>query len=125
MAWWEWLVIGAAVGVFALVSLTWVVRRTLRGRAILRLSFREKLRFGRLLLSDSRTPLPARAALAFLIGYLLLPFDLVPDFVPVVGQLDDLIVLAAVIALLLWLIDGDLLDEAIARSRAETAARTG
>jgi uncharacterized membrane protein YkvA (DUF1232 family) len=43
------------------------------------------------LLRDPRVPRRAKLALALLIGYLACPFDLVPDFIPVVGQLDDAI----------------------------------
>ena len=51
----------------------------------------------RRLLTDPRVPLRSRLALVALLGYLLCPIDLVPDFVPVAGQLDDAIVLAIVL----------------------------
>lgn len=50
------------------------------------------------LLGDPRVPTRAKIAVALLIPYLALPFDLVPDFIPVVGQLDDAIFVAAVVA---------------------------
>jgi len=50
------------------------------------------------LLGDPRVPRRAKVAVALLIPYLALPFDLVPDFIPVVGQLDDAILVAATIA---------------------------
>jgi uncharacterized membrane protein YkvA (DUF1232 family) len=50
------------------------------------------------LLRDPRVPRRAKIALALLIPYLALPFDLVPDFIPVAGQLDDAILVAAAIA---------------------------
>ncbi len=43
-------------------------------------------------------PRRAKAALGLLVLYLALPFDLVPDFIPVAGQLDDALLVAAVIA---------------------------
>jgi uncharacterized membrane protein YkvA (DUF1232 family) len=43
-------------------------------------------------------PRRAKAALLVLLAYLLLPFDVVPDFVPVVGFLDDAVAVAAVLA---------------------------
>jgi uncharacterized membrane protein YkvA (DUF1232 family) len=49
------------------------------------------------LLADSRVPRRRKLILAGLIGYLALPFDLVPDFIPVAGQLDDVLVVGLVL----------------------------
>ena len=49
------------------------------------------------LLRDERVPRRRKLLVAGLVGYLALPFDLVPDFVPVAGQLDDVIVVAVVL----------------------------
>jgi uncharacterized membrane protein YkvA (DUF1232 family) len=48
----------------------------------------------RRLLGDSRMPRRYRAVVVALLGYLALPFDVVPDFIPVAGQLDDAVVVA-------------------------------
>ena len=48
----------------------------------------------RRLLGDPRTSRRQRALLVALLGYLALPFDVVPDFIPVAGQFDDAIVVA-------------------------------
>jgi uncharacterized membrane protein YkvA (DUF1232 family) len=48
----------------------------------------------RRLLGDARMPRRHKALLVGLLGYLALPVDLVPDFIPVAGQLDDAIVVA-------------------------------
>jgi uncharacterized membrane protein YkvA (DUF1232 family) len=48
------------------------------------------------LLQDRRVPRRAKLALALLIPYLASPLDLVPDFIPVAGQLDDAILVAIV-----------------------------
>lgn len=49
--------------------------------------------------SDPGLPKPARLIPGLIAAYLLSPIDLVPDFIPVLGQMDDLIV----VGLLLWL----------------------
>jgi uncharacterized membrane protein YkvA (DUF1232 family) len=49
------------------------------------------------LLRDPRVPRQKKLLLVGLAGYLALPFDLIPDFIPVVGQLDDVIVVALVL----------------------------
>jgi uncharacterized membrane protein YkvA (DUF1232 family) len=46
------------------------------------------------LLGDPRMPRRYRAVVVALLGYLALPFDVVPDFIPVAGQLDDAVVVA-------------------------------
>ena len=48
----------------------------------------------RRLLGDPRVPRRRKVVLGVLVGYLLMPIDLVPDFIPVAGQLDDVIVAA-------------------------------
>jgi uncharacterized membrane protein YkvA (DUF1232 family) len=51
----------------------------------------------RRLARDPRVPRRRKLALMLLAAYLLLPFDLVPDFIPVAGQLDDAILVALVL----------------------------
>jgi uncharacterized membrane protein YkvA (DUF1232 family) len=53
------------------------------------------------LLGDPRVPRRRKLLLALLIAYLALPFDAVPDFIPVAGQLDDAIVVALVLRVIL------------------------
>ena len=48
-----------------------------------------------------QTPKLAKALLWLAIGYLLMPFDLIPDFLPVIGQLDELVIIPI---LLYWAI---------------------
>ena len=48
----------------------------------------------RRLAADRSLPRSARVVLAVLAGYLVVPFDLVPDFLPVIGYADDAIVVA-------------------------------
>jgi uncharacterized membrane protein YkvA (DUF1232 family) len=58
----------------------------------MRLPLAHKLRFATRLAVDARVPLPARMALFALLVYLAMPLDIIPDFIPVIGYLDDLLV---------------------------------
>jgi uncharacterized membrane protein YkvA (DUF1232 family) len=49
------------------------------------------------LLRDPRVPRRAKIAVALLVPYLAFPFDVVPDFIPVVGALDDAVLIALVV----------------------------
>ncbi|MCA9913439.1 MAG: DUF1232 domain-containing protein [Anaerolineae bacterium] len=69
---------------------------------------------------DPRTPWYARGLALLILGYALSPLDLIPDFVPVLGYLDDLILLPLGIALALRLIPQEVLAEA--RANAEQAS---
>lgn len=60
---------------------------------------------------DERTPASGKAVLGGAIGYLLLGRDLVPDDIPIVGGLDDLVVAALAIDLFLEGVPDELLDE--------------
>jgi len=51
----------------------------------------------RRLLRDARISRARKALVVALLGYLALPFDVVPDFIPVAGQLDDAVVVALVL----------------------------
>jgi uncharacterized membrane protein YkvA (DUF1232 family) len=61
---------------------------------------------------DARTPWYAKALIAVLIAYSLSPIDLIPDFIPILGYLDDLILIPLGISLAIKLVPGDIYDEA-------------
>jgi uncharacterized membrane protein YkvA (DUF1232 family) len=63
------------------------------------------------LLRDPRVPRRQKALLVGLVGYLALPFDLVPDFIPIAGQLDDAIIVALVLRSLIRSGGDDLIRE--------------
>ena len=65
----------------------------------------------RRLLADDRIPRRRKLALVALLGYLASPIDLVPDFIPVAGQLDDVLAVILVLRFVLRSADEDLLAE--------------
>ena len=71
---------------------------------------------------DPRTPWYARAVVAAVAAYALSPIDLIPDFIPVLGLLDDAVLLPLGIALALRLIPSDVIAECRARAAEAFAA---
>jgi uncharacterized membrane protein YkvA (DUF1232 family) len=65
----------------------------------------------RRLLGDEPVPRPRKLLLAVMIGYLVMPIDLVPDFIPIAGQLDDAISVALVLRFVLRAAGPQLLRE--------------
>ena len=61
---------------------------------------------------DSRTPWYSRVAVLLVIAYSLSPVDLIPDFIPVLGYLDDLILIPLGISLAIKLIPKEIIAEA-------------
>jgi uncharacterized membrane protein YkvA (DUF1232 family) len=67
---------------------------------------------------DQRTPWYAKVWLALVLGYLASPIDLIPDFIPVIGYLDDLLLVPAGLALAVRVIPRDVIDDCRVRARA-------
>ncbi len=72
---------------------------------------KQELSVYRLLLQDSRTPRISKFFLGVAVGYAILPFDLIPDWIPVIGHLDDLVVVPALVIISLKLIPDELVQE--------------
>ncbi len=64
-----------------------------------------------LALKRKDTPLPAKIAAGLTVGYALSPIDLIPDFIPILGLLDDIIILPMLIALSVKLIPKEIMEE--------------
>jgi len=60
---------------------------------------------------DPRVPWYAKALAMAIAAYALSPIDLIPDFIPVLGYLDDLVIVPAGILLVVWLIPAPLMAE--------------
>jgi uncharacterized membrane protein YkvA (DUF1232 family) len=101
-----------------------VLRNSEMGRLVGRaaaLPLRRKLRLAGRLLTDRRVPLAARAILPALVLYLAMPLDLIPDFIPVLGYLDDLLVVLAAAWLFLRLVPSAVLEGHVAALEEEGA----
>ena len=73
--------------------------------------FKQELRLYRSILSDPRTPKLTKLLLGCAMGYAVSPVDLIPDFIPVVGHLDDAIIIPVLVWLALKTIPQALLEE--------------
>lgn len=98
--WWQ-ILISVAGGVLLLwlimLVLLWAAQRHQRDKAGVRETLRlipDVVRLLRRLAANRALPRGIRLRLLLLLGYLLLPIDLVPDFLPVIGYADDVIIVA-------------------------------
>jgi len=99
MPWWIWLLVGVGASVAAYAAfLIWltVVGRRDAARAFATF-IPDCIVLVTRLARDPRVPRRRKLLLVGLAGYLALPFDLVPDFIPIAGQLDDAVVVALVL----------------------------
>jgi len=123
---WLYLALVAAAALIAFVAVIFWYVRWLGNRepygTFLKLKTRRKVTFFRLLLFDKnkRVPLYVKIVPLALVLYLAMPFDIIPDFVPVLGYLDDV-----AIALLALVIVMRLLPRTVALELLEEAAGGG
>lgn len=83
------------------------------------LPWRGKLAVAWRLWRDRRVPLVPRLLLPAVVLYLLMPIDIIPDFIPVLGQLDDLLVVILALGLFLRLTPRNVMADHIARWRSD------
>jgi uncharacterized membrane protein YkvA (DUF1232 family) len=73
------------------------------------------------LVRDPRTPLPLKGLLAAALAYLVMPFDLIPDAIPILGQADDLTVLMLVLDLFISNAPAEVRKDHLERARNGTS----
>ena len=95
MSWWGWLLIGAGLLVASWMLLVFLAARLPEG------SLKELAAFlpdcattARRLRGDDRVPRRAKIAVGFALLWVISPIDLIPEFLPVIGPLDDVVVVA-------------------------------
>lgn len=84
---------------------------------------RDEIAVYRLVLKDPRTPKRGRWLLGLAVGYAALPFDLIPDFLPVIGHLDDAVIIPLLIRAALRTIPKEVVDDCRHRMRQNSGEK--
>ena len=74
-------------------------------------NFKKYLNLFKSLYQDKRTPAISKLFLWLAVGYAILPFDIIPDFIPVIGYIDDALILPSLIFIALKFIPKSLYRE--------------
>lgn len=123
MPWYGWVILGLGAFIALAAIALRMLRASRRGRRFLALGTRSKLRFGRLLLQDPDVGIPGKLTLIVLVGYLALPFDIIPDFIPVLGQVDDVAVVFIAIGILILAVPRERFEAALLQAEQEAEER--
>jgi len=91
------IVLGLLAAWALLVAVVWVLRPRDVSLSELVAFVPDLVRLVRSLIADRAVPVAVRAALVVLLAWLLSPIDLIPDFIPVLGPLDDVVVAVIVL----------------------------
>jgi uncharacterized membrane protein YkvA (DUF1232 family) len=118
----EWIVV-IVLSLLAMAIVLYLLYRRFRVHPVMRriqdLSWENRFRLAGRLLNDEHIPLINRAILVLIVVYLAMPIDLIPDFIPVLGQIDDIIILGGGILLFTRLVERDRLESHIAELQRE------
>jgi len=80
---------------------------------------RREIQVYQMVMKDGRTPKLSKILLGLAVGYVLLPFDIIPDFIPVIGHLDDAIIVPALVLLALRKVPQAVLDDCRTRASSQ------
>jgi uncharacterized membrane protein YkvA (DUF1232 family) len=95
MSWWQWLAIGATLIALSWLALVAAASRLPDGTMKELAGFLPaSVTTARRLRRDPRVPMRAKLAIGLAAVWVLTPIDLVPEFIPVIGPLDDVVVVA-------------------------------
>ena len=128
---WAWILVATGVALLALaLAAFWLQqglppeRRRLASE-MLRMPWRAKAGLFAALLTDGRVPLWLRAVLPLLALYLVMPLDIIPDFIAVIGYLDDVLVIALAAGVLLRFAPAEVIEERVSSARPEPPGGEG
>ena len=116
---WTLVLVMAVVALFfaltAVLMLRWLGKREPYSNFI-KLRTRRKLTFVRLMMGDHRVPMYVTIIPVLLLVYLTSPIDLVPDFIPVLGYMDDVVIALLALALIIRLTSGPVVQDLLQRA---------
>ncbi len=118
---WLWILLAIIAGLLLTgIAAWWLLRRFARPpKALVQrlelLSWRERLDLAMGLMRDPRLPLGIRLLIPAVVLYLVLPLDIIPDFIPFIGALDDVLIVLLALRLILRSMPEDVLDEHLSR----------
>jgi uncharacterized membrane protein YkvA (DUF1232 family) len=82
-------------------------------------ALQRELKVYQLVLKDPRTPRRAKILLGIAVAYALTPFDLIPDFIPFIGYLDDVIIVPALVYFALKMIPKKVIEDCRQKANME------
>ena len=127
MEWWQILLIVLVATMLVTGIATYILVRKASARTkalaarVQKLPWSSRLRLVAALTRDERIPRAVRLIPPLLVLYLAMPVDLVPDFIPVLGQLDDVLVAVVAIGLIVRFAPMNVIESHIALLEAEIA----
>ena len=125
MVGWWWILTLAVVGVmvfsiFAFTLIRWFAKREPYCN-FLNLRSRRKLTFIRLVMRDHRVPWYVKTIPVLLAIYLMSPIDIIPDFIPVLGYMDDVVIALLAFVLIFKLTSGPVVTDLLQQARGADA----
>ena len=114
------VVVALAFALTAVLMLRWLGKREPYSNFI-KLRTRRKLTFVRLMMGDDRVPLYVKIIPVLLLIYLTSPIDFVPDFIPVLGYMDDVVIALLALALIIRLTSGPVVLDLLQRAQLADA----
>lgn len=102
----------------AKMTITTTISNVGRRLRVLTRGLVREVRVWQLVIADPRTPRPARWLLWAAVAYAVSPIDLIPDAIPLIGQLDDLLIVPVLVWLALRIVSPHVIEECRRRAAA-------